>query len=76
MVEHVRIRGVYELAPTDFGSTKGGGPLDAEGAHWGVLVGSCDGDVFQVCMCVCARVNSSVSLFLSASSMEMIFKTY
>ena len=40
------IRGIYEIAPTD--GFYGGGPLQADGVAWNVVLPMCDGDVSEL----------------------------
>jgi dipeptidyl aminopeptidase/acylaminoacyl peptidase len=41
-----KIKVIFEVAPTD--SRRGVDPLDADGVAWAVLLGACDGDVFDL----------------------------
>ncbi|HYX35738.1 MAG TPA: hypothetical protein VE954_21790 [Oligoflexus sp.] len=41
----LKIKGVFEIAPVDFGTTSGALKAEALGTAWAVLIGGCDRDV-------------------------------
>jgi hypothetical protein len=46
LIPGLTVRGIFEIAPTDFGTTETGAPeFQAIGLAWGVLLPMCDGDV-------------------------------